>query len=96
MVEESKWQQIKNFVNETKAFRHKDIPLGSVGHVYVNYLHKSGFLGRPKKGYYYLNLHVEDDITLYNVTDYAYGDNKGKINKLVRKKKLENLDENSD
>jgi len=96
MEDESKWQIIKDFVNETKYFRSRDIPLGSTGKVYVNYLHKAGFLGRPKKGIYSLNLHVENDITLYKVTDYAYGDNKGVINKVVRKNKIINLNEISE
>lgn len=91
MKEESKWTQIKKFVNKTKSFRFKDIPLGSTGQIYVNYLHKSGFLRRPKKGHYILNLTIDNDITLHNVTDYAYGDKKGEINKLIRKKKIENL-----
>jgi len=89
--EESKWTQIKKFVNETKSFRHRDIPLGSTGYVYVNYLHKAGFLSRPKKGHYLLNLNIEDDITLHNITEYAYGDKKGTLNKLIRKKKIEKI-----
>ncbi len=89
----TKWQSVKNFINETKYFRSKDIPDCSVGKVYVNYLHKAGFLGRPKKGYYSLNLHIDDNITIYKVTNYAYGDGKGFIKKLVRKNKIENLNE---
>jgi len=94
--EESKWQKIKNFVNETKYFRFRDIPYGSVGKTYISNLHKAGFLGRPKKGYYSLNLHVEDDMTIYKVLNYAYGDNKGVINKIVRKNKIKNLNEISE
>ena len=89
----SKWEEIKNFANETKYFRYRDIPHGTVGQTYICYLLKAGFLGRHKKGHYSLNLHIKDDITLYKVTDYAYGDNKGVINKLVRANKIKNLNE---
>jgi len=94
--EESKWDQIKTFVNDTKSFRFRDIPFGATGQIYINYLHKAGFLNRPKKGYYLLNIIIEKNITLHNVTDYAYGSKKGKIKKLVRKEKLKKIDINNE
>lgn len=94
--EETKWQLIKNFVNKTKYFRFRDIPYGKTGKLYVLYLHKAGFLGRPKKGHYSLNLHLDDNLTIYEVTNYAYGDDKTTIKKLVRKSKIKNLNDISE
>ena len=86
----SKWDRIKKFVNETKEFHIKDIG-GESEKTYINYLYQAGFLCKPKKGYYKLIIEISDDVTLYNITEYAYGKKKGIMTKLIRKAKLKKL-----
>ena len=87
----SKWSEIKKFINKNKSFRMKHVPFGSTGKLYVNYLHKGGFLTRTKRGHYTLNLNLDENLTLAKVQDYAYGELKGQLAKVIRKEKLKKL-----
>lgn len=84
----NKWYDIKMFVIDNKEFRAKDIPHGDTGQMYINYLHKAGFIKRIKRGYYKMLLSPKN-YTLKEIKKYAYGDSN--INKLLRKEKLNKI-----
>lgn len=91
ILEKTKWENIKKFANNKRNFRAKDIPCGYTGKVYVNYLHKAGFLTRTKKGHYSLNLNLTKELSIGNVKDFAYGKRKYQLIKLIRKIKLNKI-----
>jgi len=77
----SKWDEMIEFVNKYKKFRYKDMPGGM--NTYINYLHKAGYLDRPVKGMYKLQFNI-DNVTVKEVLNYAYGEKKGYLLKLIK------------
>lgn len=89
-----KWDELKMIINEKKSFRLNELPSNSYS--YVNYLRASGFLTRTKRGYYSLNIQLDERHTLKEILSYAYGDKKGQINQLIRKEKLKEINEKTE
>lgn len=78
------WQRVKNFLNTELIgveLRRKDIINGmnltggkfTTLDCYLNYLHKAGYLYKPKRGWYGLAVTIPTDLSVDDCRSEAYG-----------------------
>jgi hypothetical protein len=99
-MEINKWEQVKNFVNNsTNIFTKKEmkntIDVGYTGELYVALMMNAGFIKRIARSKYQKIINVPNYMTSTFLQSIAYSDHKKKkiMTALSRRQKLENINE---
>ena len=96
----SKWDDVKKFVNDneffTKAQVRKNMKCGNTESSYINYMMQAGFINRIGRGKYQRVVKVPESISSSKILTIAYSpEGKNFVKKLIRKQKLENINESN-